>query len=94
MSTREIKKGQLVKSRAGRDKDQVYLIFDWDQEYIYVVDGDIRRIQNPKKKNIRHLWYTDKVADKIRERLESGSKVTNADIREALESLMAGVDME
>lgn len=84
MSTRELKKGQLVKSRAGRDKDKLYLILKWDHEFVYVVDGDTRRLQNPKKKNIRHLWYTDKVADNINTKLEEGLKITNADIRQAL----------
>lgn len=94
MLTRQIKKGQLVKSRAGRDKDRVYLIINWDHEFIYVVDGDIRRLQNPKKKNIRHLWYTEKVAESIHEKLTAGNKVTNADIREALQDLQAIVDLE
>lgn len=94
MSTREIKKGQLVKSRAGRDKDKLYLIINWDDEYVFVVDGDSRRLQNPKKKNIRHLWYTDKVAGTINTKLTAGEKVTNADIREALRDLEAKVDTE
>lgn len=94
MLTRQIKKGQLVKSRAGRDKDRVYLIINWDHEFIYVVDGDIRRLQNPKKKNIGHLWYTEKVADNIHHKLTAGIKVTNADIREALQGLKATVDLE
>ncbi|MGI6225185.1 MAG: RNA-binding protein [Peptococcales bacterium] len=94
MSTREIKKGQLVKSRAGRDQDKFYLVFSWDHEYVYVVDGNTRRIQNPKKKNIRHLWYTDKVASVINNKLETGQKVTNADIREALRDLDVKVDFE
>ncbi|MDK2823757.1 MAG: hypothetical protein PWQ67_1679 [Clostridia bacterium] len=94
MLTREIKKGQLVKSRAGRDKDTFYLVFDWDHEFVYVVNGDSRRIQNPKKKNIKHLWYTDKVAENIKEKLETGSKVTNADIRKALGNLLVEVDSE
>ncbi|NLT95727.1 MAG: RNA-binding protein [Clostridia bacterium] len=84
MSTRELKKGQLVKSRAGRDKDKYYLVLDWDHEFVYVVDGNTRRLQNPKKKNVRHLWYTDKVAGVINSRLEEGLKITNADIRQAL----------
>jgi ribosomal protein L14E/L6E/L27E len=84
MSTRELKKGQLVKSRAGRDKDKLYLILKWDHEFVYVVDGNTRRLQNPKKKNVRHLWYTDKVAGIINTKLEEGLKITNADIRQAL----------
>lgn len=92
MSIREINKGQLVKSRAGRDKDNFFLIYDWDDEFIYVVDGDTRRIQNPKKKNIKHLWYTERIAMDIKEKLLEGKKVTNADIRQALEELIVTID--
>lgn len=92
MSTREINKGQLVKSRAGRDKDKYYLIYDWDDEFVYVVDGDIKRIQYPKKKNIKHLWYTEQVDHCLKEKLLEGKKVTNADIREALEKLLMTID--
>ncbi|NLW25478.1 MAG: RNA-binding protein [Clostridia bacterium] len=92
MLTRELKKGQLVKSRAGRDKNRFYLVYNWDHEFVYVVDGKYRGIQNPKKKNLRHLWYTEKIAEEISLKLNNGEKVTNADIRKALDLLVAKVD--
>lgn len=93
MSIREINKGQLVKSRAGRDKDNFFLIYNWDDEFIYVVDGDTRLIQNPKKKNIKHLWYTERIAQDIKGRLLEGQEVTNSEIRKALEELTFTIDI-
>lgn len=93
MSIREINKGQLVKSRAGRDKDNFFLIYNWDDEFIYVVDGETRLIGNPKKKNIKHLWYTERIAQDIKGRLLEGQEVTNSEIRKALEELTFTIDI-
>ncbi|NMA01424.1 MAG: RNA-binding protein [Clostridia bacterium] len=92
MSIREINKGQLVKSRAGRDKDKFFLIYNWDDEFVYVVDGITRGIQNPKKKNIKHLWYTKRIAQDIKSKLLEGKQVANAEIRKALEELLDTID--
>lgn len=85
---RSLRKGQLVKSKVGRDKDKYFLVYDWDDEFIYVVDGNSRRVQRPKKKNIRHLWYTNQYSDVINVRFEKGVKVTNADVRDALSNIL------
>lgn len=86
---KEMKKGQLVTSRAGRDKNTNYIIFDWDTSFVFVVDGEYKRIGNPKKKNINHLWYSEKADLEINDKMEKGLKVTNKDIRDALERLLA-----
>ena len=85
---KEIKKGQLVMSRAGRDKNRNYIVYDWDNNFVYVVDGEYKRMTNPKKKNINHLWYSEKIDQDLREKLETGQKITNKDIRDALERLI------
>ena len=35
----ELKRGMLVKSKAGRDKDCIYVIGDVRNEYVYLADG-------------------------------------------------------
>lgn len=57
---KEIKKGQLVKSRAGRDKNRDYLVYAWDDQYVFVVDGEYRRMTNPKKKEPESLMVCGK----------------------------------
>lgn len=48
--------GQLCYSKQGRDKDKVYIVYEIvDEDYILVVNGDDRKISNPKKKNKKHL---------------------------------------
>ncbi|MBC7342806.1 MAG: KOW domain-containing RNA-binding protein [Clostridia bacterium] len=82
--------GQLVVSRQGRDKDRPYLVLGFiDRLYVNLVDGDIRRLDRPKRKNIKHLQFTRQVARDIAQRLQNGEKVTNADIRQAIARLLA-----
>lgn len=47
--------GMLARSKAGHDKEKVYVIIDMDDAYVYLADGHIRTIQNPKKKKEKHI---------------------------------------
>jgi ribosomal protein L14E/L6E/L27E len=47
--------GMLAVSKAGHDKDILYVIIRAEKEYVYLVDGIIRTLNKPKKKNIKHI---------------------------------------
>lgn len=47
--------GMLAKSKAGHDKDKVYIIIDIQGEYVYLADGRLKTICNPKKKKLKHV---------------------------------------
>lgn len=51
----KLEPGMLVKSKAGRDKDRVYVVTGVEHEYVYVADGDRRPLRRAKRKNSRHL---------------------------------------
>ena len=55
MSEDRIKKGMLAKSKAGHDKGKVYVIYDVNETYVYLVDGRIRVLENPKRKKRKHV---------------------------------------
>lgn len=50
--------GCVVKSKAGRDKEQFYVITELEGGYARVCDGKHRKLSNPKLKNLRHLAPT------------------------------------
>jgi ribosomal protein L14E/L6E/L27E len=77
--------GQTVISKAGRDRGKVYVVYRvLDNRYVLVVDGSSRRVERPKKKNVRHLQlYTQLLDAGVRERVRQG-KVTNQELRRAL----------
>lgn len=47
--------GMLVRSKAGRDKDSVYIIVDTEEKVVFVSDGEKRPIRHMKRKNRIHL---------------------------------------
>ena len=77
--------GQLVISKAGRDKGRNFLVIGSVGDlYVLLADGDLRRVEKPKKKKIKHLIPTDYVASEIQEKLVKGVKISNSEIKKAL----------
>jgi len=77
--------GQIVISRAGRDAGRTFVVVRViDDLYVEICDGDLRKVEKPKKKKIKHLNITGKIAEGLAEKLKSGDRITNAEIRKAL----------
>lgn len=55
--------GMLASSKAGHDKDTVYVIVKEETEYIYLVDGKVRTLDKPKRKNKKHIQIIKKCPD-------------------------------
>ncbi len=56
----EFCKGDLVLCNAGREKDRLMCVTAFDEKYVYVCDGKERKLDNPKRKNLKHIIKTDK----------------------------------
>ena len=71
--------GQLFISLAGRDKGLICTVvgIPEDDGYVLIADGRIRKVENPKKKKLKHLKPID--CEKL-----SSEKLTNRLIREAI----------
>ena len=54
----EFKTGQIVISKAGRDKHRPLVVTGFDGNSVLVCDGKERPLERPKKKNPRHLQAT------------------------------------
>ena len=51
----QLEPGMLVRSKAGHDKDRIYVVIRAEDEYVYAADGDLRPLRHVKRKNVRHL---------------------------------------
>lgn len=60
----EFRKGDLVICTAGREKDRLLCVVASDEKYVYVCDGKERLLNNPKRKNPKHMVKTNKQLSK------------------------------
>jgi ribosomal protein L14E/L6E/L27E len=85
--------GRVAVSTAGRDKDRYFVVVDIiDDNYVYIVDGDLRTKDRPKKKKLRHLKLCPQVLDGIAGKLKGGARVFDAEIRSAIRSCKSESD--
>ncbi|NSW91208.1 MAG: RNA-binding protein [Firmicutes bacterium] len=77
--------GELVCSTAGRDAGRKFIIVDIiDNKYVLISDGDLRKIEKPKKKKIKHIESSGIMIDSLSKKLENRMKITNAEIRKEI----------
>jgi ribosomal protein L14E/L6E/L27E len=80
--------GLFAESRAGHDKGRIYIIINEAPEYVYVVDGKLKTIEKPKRKNKKHLQVIKtKTAAEIREKLLNSLPVSNEEIKFAIKNI-------
>ncbi len=77
-------KGQVVYSKCGRDKNRPFIIYDLDDTFLYLVDGDLRKLEKPKKKKKIHVQIVNKIDYDIKQKLENNLYILNTDIKKAL----------
>jgi ribosomal protein L14E/L6E/L27E len=60
----KIVEGTVVRAKAGRDENRLFAVTRISENsYVYISDGDTRKLASPKKKNIKHLAVTKTVID-------------------------------
>ena len=79
--------GRVAVSKAGRDTGRAFMILSVvDDSYVYIVDGDLRKMDHPKKKKLKHLKLTEYVLEPIAGKLKEDVKVFDAEIRSAIKA--------
>ncbi len=88
INTSSVVPGQLVISKAGRDHNRHFIVLQIvDEQFVLLVDGDLRKIENPKLKKTKHLQKTNRISQYIVDRLAKSEKITNAMVRREIENL-------
>ena len=68
--------GLFAISSAGHDKGKLFIIVSDGTEYVGIADGKSRTIENPKRKNIKHL--------RIIKDEKAGKPVSNEEVKRAI----------
>ncbi|WBY64221.1 MAG: RNA-binding protein [Thermocaproicibacter melissae] len=73
----EFERGRVVRSRAGRDGNGFFVVLRSEGRSAVICDGRRRKLEHPKRKNLKHLAATGTV-------LSEDQMKTNREIRRAL----------
>ena len=79
--------GQLVTSKAGHDKDTLYVVMAQEGDFVYLSDGWLKPPDRPKKKRLKHVQPINCfLKGELLVRLQEGEKVYPEEIRYALKN--------
>ncbi|MCL6597458.1 MAG: KOW domain-containing RNA-binding protein [Alicyclobacillus macrosporangiidus] len=77
--------GRVVEVTRGRDAGLLCVVIGHvPDRFVIVADGDKRKVDKAKKKNVAHVRTTPYIALEVVEELREQGKVTNARLRHAL----------
>lgn len=87
--------GLFAISRAGHDKGQMYIVIKEDGDFAYLSDGKTRKLENPKKKNSKHLQIVKTDTDKVLlEKIRNGQIIYNEEIKRAVKLRTGGCNVK
>ena len=86
--------GELATSKAGHDKDRLYMIVGEEGECVYLCDGRLRGVEQPKKKKKKHIQIIhssaqDTLIQIIKQNLPGERDEINRQIRKTLEDYLS-----
>lgn len=77
--------GQLAVSKAGHDKDTLYVVVGQEGDFVYLCDGRLKIPEKPKKKRLKHVQPINRTVDgELLRKLHNSEKVYAEEIRHAL----------
>lgn len=79
--------GDVVLSTAGRDQGCLFYVASTDDQFVTLVNGRNRPLEQPKRKKRKHVVKVLRSETRVAEKLRSGDKVLNGELRRDLASL-------
>ena len=80
----DISKADIVISLAGRDKGRLFYVLARDGQYVTIADGKGRKLENPKRKKLKHVRFVSRTESRVAGKILSGDKVLNSELRRDL----------
>ena len=84
----------VVSSTAGRDQGQLFYVMDADDQFVTLVNGRNRPVEKPKRKKRKHVEKVLRSETRVAEKIRSGDKVLNGELRRDLASFCRGMQAE
>ena len=83
----DISRSDIVMSTAGRDQGKLFYVIGTEGVYVLLANGKDRKMERPKRKKIKHVSFVTRRESRVAEKLRSGVKVLNSELRRDLAEL-------
>ena len=80
----DLRRGDVVRSLAGHDKDSLLCVVSTDGDFLLLANGKERKLNSPKRKNVKHVQRAGTSDHPVFLRLSSGETVGDNELRKAL----------
>ena len=74
----------VVEPIAGRDAGDLFYVIGTDENYVFLVNGKDRSLENPKRKKRKHAKKVLRSETRVAQKLRAGDKVLNSELRRDL----------
>ena len=82
-----ISPADVVISTAGRDQGELFYVLCTEEQFVTLVNGKNRTLEKPKRKKRKHVEKVLRSETRVAEKIRSGDKVLNGELRRDLASL-------
>ncbi|MBQ6695965.1 MAG: KOW domain-containing RNA-binding protein [Lachnospiraceae bacterium] len=77
--------GRFAISKAGHDKDTLYVIVAQEEGFVYLCDGKYHTLEKPKKKSVKHInLCRASVSEELCRRIIGKEKVFDHEVKYAI----------
>ena len=83
----EVSKSDIVISMAGRDKNLFFYVVDTQDNYVFLANGKERKLENPKRKKLKHVRRVSRTETNVAAKILNGDKVLNSELRRDLATI-------
>ena len=80
----DISKSDIIISLAGRDKGKLFYVVDVEENFVLIADGKGRKLENPKRKKLKHVRRVSRTETRVALKIQNGDKVLNSELRRDL----------
>ena len=74
----------VVVTTAGRDQGNWFYVVNEDPVYLFLANGKDRTLDKPKRKKRKHVQKVLRSETRVAEKIRSGNKVLNSELRRDL----------
>ena len=83
--------GRFAVSKAGHDKDTLYVVMEQKDGFVYLCDGKAHTLEKLKKKSMKHVaLYKATVSEEVLKRIINREKIFDHEIKYAIKMQSKG----